>query len=440
MNVVELLSQLIEIESVNDPIKGIKPGIDCAKYIRDHLVSNGLPADIIESNGYYTVYGVIGKGRPIIMFMAHYDTVPVALEEWNYDPFKLTIVNEKGFGRGSADDKGNVAAILVALSKLKDKVKDFTLIYAFTGDEEVGGADGAGVLRDKLLKEGLKPDYVINGDGQGLNVVIRRRCIFRVDLRVKESKVRVKGRKIVKKFKIRTPVIETRHAAYFIPGVDTHPLLEASYYQRVNNLYVSSIRGAFIKTNVLPSWVKVEFVEEDPNGDELEVDIALTKLLESLIPIARCPIKTELFSEYGVTITPNYYLYDNGKHVLRIDIRAMTTNIKHIEDALKHVLENMELKAYLDIKGGTGYLYTPRESKLVKSALTILKELGLKPKTIELLGASDSRYFSPLGIECIDIGPIGDNIHGPNEYVELWSLHRLTEFYEKIPIALRKVH
>ncbi len=439
LDVVELLSQLIELRSVNDPIRNIKPSIDCARYIKDWLISNDLPADIIESQGYYSVYGTIGKGEPIVMLLAHYDTVPVVEEEWNHDPFKLTIIDGKGYGRGTLDDKGNVAAILTALSKIKDRTRDFTLIYAFTGDEEVGGVNGARLIRDKLFEEGLKPNYVINGDGQGLTIVIRRRCRFVAQLKVKGNKVRIKGRKIIKNFNVKTSVIETRHAAYFVPGVDIHPLLEASHYQRTHDLYVSSIKGSFVKANVIPSTIEVEFVKEESEGEDVEVDLALTKLIESVLPITRCPIKTDFFSEYGITATPNYYSYENEEHTLEVDIRAMTIDIKRIENSIKQVIENMELKAQLNVRGGAGYLYTPKDSKLVKVALTVFKEIGLKPKATELPEASDSRYFSLKGINCIDVGPIGSNMHGPNEFVELWSLKKLVEFYEKIPIALKNI-
>ncbi len=437
MDVVELLGNLIEIRSVNDPSKGEKAGPECAKYIRDYLIDKGLPAEIIESNGYYSVYGILGKGSPIILLMAHYDTVPVVPEEWSYDPFKLTIVEGKGYGRGVTDDKGNIASIIIALTRLKDRVKDFTLIYAFTGDEEIGGRNGAKVIRDMLLNNNLRPDYVINGDGIGLNIIIRRRCIFKTRIRIKELKVKIRGVKHSKTFRLRTPIYKTGHAAYFTPGVDTHPFIEASYYQRVNNLYVSRIQGSFVKSNVLPSWVKVDFVSEDPKGNEIEVDENLTKILRALLPLSRCNIESELFSEYGVTITPNYYVYKNNEHILELDIRAMTTNVEKVKETLENTLRNLEVDAELEVEGGTGYLYTPKDSKIVNIALNTLKDLGIKPKVVELLGASDSRYYSTLGIECIDIGPIGGNVHGPNEYVELWSLYKLVEFYQRMPLALR---
>jgi succinyl-diaminopimelate desuccinylase len=58
---------------------------------------------------------------------------------------------------------------------------------------------------------------------------------------------------------------------------------------------------------------------------------------------------------------------------------------------------------------------------------------------MEREGASDSRYFSPRGVACIDFGPLGGNIHGPNEYVVIPSLLRAAEFYGRLAQRLATV-
>ena len=113
-------------------------------------------------------------------------------------------------------------------------------------------------------------------------------------------------------------------------------------------------------------------------------------------------------------------------------------DINEVKMKLQNVLKELEIDAELEVRGGSGYLYTPREANIVKTASMVLESIDVKPRIIELPGASDSRYFSPLGVECIDIGPIGGNIHGPNEWVNLESLRKLVEFYRRIPIALAR--
>lgn len=123
MDVLELLSELVSFNTVNDPNKGIKPSKECPRFIKDQLDSWDIESEIIERSGYYAVYGEIGDGTPRLLFMAHFDVVPVNLEEWETDPFELTIKENKAYGRGSADDKGNVAAVMLALKELSKEEK-----------------------------------------------------------------------------------------------------------------------------------------------------------------------------------------------------------------------------------------------------------------------------------------------------------------------------
>ncbi|WP_048053352.1 M20/M25/M40 family metallo-hydrolase [Pyrococcus horikoshii] len=436
MDVLELLSELVSFNTVNDPNKGIKPSKECPRFIKDQLDSWDIESEIIERSGYYAVYGEIGDGTPRLLFMAHFDVVPVNLEEWETDPFELTIKENKAYGRGSADDKGNVAAVMLALKELsKEEKLNGRVIFAFTGDEEIGGAMAMHIA-EKLSKEGKVPKYMINADGIGMKPIIRRRKGFGVEIKVYPRKVKVKGRVREIEFEPKTPVVETRHAAYFLPGVDTHPMVALSHFLRNSNAVAISLDGAFIKGNVIPGKVKLKYVEPG-EGEEVEGDLSLTALLKAIVPIVRAPIKAEKYSDYGVSITPNVYSFD-GSHVLKVDVRAMSYSKDDIEKTLREVLNFNLPEAELIIKENekAGYLFTSPDDELVRVTLRILKELGEDVEPIEGPGASDSRYFTPLGVKAIDIGPRGGNIHGPNEYVEVDSLRKMPEIYRRIALSL----
>ncbi|MEM2538011.1 MAG: M20/M25/M40 family metallo-hydrolase [Candidatus Methanomethylicia archaeon] len=429
---LKILLDLVSINTVNSPEQGLKPSVEAPNKIREILHGIGVNAEILEKNGFYSVFGVLGEGKPIIMFMAQFDTVPVNISEWKYNPFTLTLVGDVAYGRGSIDDKSNVAAMICAIERIVSRGFKGTLIFAFTGDEEIGGRNGAGMIRDKLLEAGLKPDYLVNGDGNGMLVIVRRRCGFGFRVRVKEVKREINGIRFSKRFNVETPVYETRHAAYFMPGVDLHPLIAASYYLRLNpNLYVIGIKGDFSKSNVIPGWVELELVNPDVHGERVIVDEGLTKLLRAVIPLVRTPLKPELYSDFGVSITPNYYLYSGGVHYLNFDIRAMTTDLGFLHPLRETLLRNVP-GAECEFSGGIGYLYTDENEDIVRFALEVLDGLGVKSGVVEACGASDSRFFAPIGVKCIDFGPVGGNIHGPNEYLEVSSLYKTVDFYERL--------
>lgn len=428
-DIIKLLDALVSYNTVNDPNRGVKPTREIVDFIFEWLSKRGIYSDIIESSGYYSIFGYLGQKPPCVGLLAHYDTVPAVPERWSYDPFKLTVTDGRAYGRGALDDKSNVASILVALEKLKGYQLNCGVVFAFTGDEEVGGSNGALVVSQKLKSEGMLPKYLINGDGVGMVPIVRRRKSFSAEVRVPSRKTVVKGKIGTAKFTAYYPVSQHAHAAYFIGGADSHPLVSASVFIRENNAFVRSIKGAFLKSNVIPPEVEIEYVIPDPRGEDAEIDEGLTELVRALLPIVKTPIRTRAYSEYGVSITPNVYSFSNGYHKVVLDIRAMSLK-EDVVESLKEVISESLYNASIDVRTDAGsYLNTSPRSKVVESIIASLKEVGVKPYLAEGAGASDSRYFTPLGVEAVDIGPRGGNMHGDNEYVEIESLKLMPIVY-----------
>ncbi len=426
---INLLSKLVEINTVNNPLSGLKPKPEAARFIRDYLVDYGLNPEVIESNGYYTVYECIGEGKPIAALIAHYDTVPFNEEEWSYHPLKLTVKGDRGYGRGALDDKSNVAALMIMLREIARSKSKFRICYAFTGDEEIGGYNGARVVADKLARENKLPKYLINADGHGMKVIARRRGVFKLIVSCRESPGRVKGFVEKRLFKSNYPVKQHSHAAYFIPGVDTHPLIAASTYAREYELLARSLRGSFLKENVIPSTVEVEFVNPESRGSEQLYDECLTRILLALEALSRVQLPVEKPSEYGVSITPNMYTLENGIHKLVFDIRAMISDKGRIERVFREVVEELGYELDVEVKGSGEYQYTPRDSIIIKAFMKALELNDLKPKVAEGAGASDSRHFTRYGVEAVDFGPYGGGLHGVNEFVVISSLAKLPRIY-----------
>ncbi len=434
--VVDLLSELVRVRSVSGPELGLRVGRGEALEVLGLLRSyTDLPLEVTEAPG-QVLLARLGSGRPVSLYMAHFDVVPPG-PGWSREPFEPVVEGGRLYGRGAADDKGNVAAIAIALRGFEPGRG--TLLVAFTGDEEVGGSGGAGWLAGRLRAWGLWPDYVVNGDGAFSRVIVRRRSVFRARLRVEASRVEGEGRSFRLGFRLEVRGRDTRHAAYFIPGVDSHPLLEASAVVRARGYGVSGVWGEWVKGNVLPASVVVEVVEPCGGCGRAVWDEGLTAAVGSLIPLTRPPLRVELVSEYGVTATPNVYRVEGGWHVFDIDLRAMTMDRGAVEEALARVLEEVMPRGLgweLEVSGGQGYLYTPRSAPLVELALRVNRGLGLSGEPMEAAGASDSRYFSPHGSQAIDYGPLGGGVHGPDEYVELDALGKAVEFYRRVAEAL----
>lgn len=429
---LDLLSRLVSFVTVNDPSRGVRPGRECPDFIRETLESWGIPARVEEVNGYYTVHGKLGGGRPAVLLMAHWDVVPVDEREWSRPPFRLTLESGRAYGRGAADDKGNVAAVMLALRRLAEAGVG-GVYFALTGDEEIGGANGAGWLSKHLEARGEMPRYLVNADGSGQMVIIRRRNGFGVWVEVKSEVEAVRGEQYTAEFRASTPVHPTRHAAYITPLVDTHPLVAASHFLRTRgpSVRVAGVEGSFVKGNVVPGWVRLRLVDEGPGGEAL-VDRGLERLLRAVMPLVRAPIKPDMYSDYGVSVTPNILEGSGGSWRLYLDVRAMAGSAEPVCSAIEEVAANTLPDARVKCGGGGGYLYTPPNARIVREALKAAGRAGLKVHVGEAAGASDSRYFSPLGVEAIDFGPIGGNVHGPDEWVLVESLEALPSFYYEL--------
>ena len=428
---LRLLSELVPINTVNDPVNSVKPNKDCVKFIQETLEDEGVPCEILENVGFFSTLTRLGEGPPGLLFLAHYDTVPVDASEWEKPPFQLTVEDGKAYGRGALDDKANVASIISALSELKETRFNRSLLCAFTGDEEIGGTRGAAFIRDTLIQKNELPLTMVNGDGMGLSLIVRRRNSFDVSLEAKKMTSDVSRGTQIREFKTHTA---SHHAAYFTPGVDSHCLLEASKFFRTHRDYrVLDVKGGFIKRNIIPSHCKVAYLPyliQEGNREKLSPD-SLTNLVRALLPLSRVNIASE-FSEFGITISPNVLRYDDEKIVIEFDVRAMTNDKCAVESAFMHALAKLLPDVKLSIEASGSFLNTPSDSHVVKAGVQTLRELGTEPCCVEREGASDARHFAALRIPTIDFGPNGGNMHGPDEYVEVDALNLLQRFYSLI--------
>ncbi len=156
---IKLLSKLIAADTTNPPGNEWR----AAKVVGTFFRKNRIRYRIFEKEkGRTNIIGYIGKGKPRLIIACHLDVVPAG-DGWKTDPFKAKISKGKIYGRGSVDDKGPLASMLIAgkiLRRFEKKLKG-QIILACVADEEKGSKYGMYYL----LKEGkLKGEYGIVPD------------------------------------------------------------------------------------------------------------------------------------------------------------------------------------------------------------------------------------------------------------------------------------
>jgi acetylornithine deacetylase/succinyl-diaminopimelate desuccinylase-like protein len=166
----EILREMIDTRSTHDV-----GSTDLARKVQARLLAAGfapadaqllIPVDHPRAGNVVARLHGSGKGKAVL-YLCHLDVVEAKPEDWTRDPFHLTEDNGWLYGRGTIDMKGQDAAVLAALLRLKSEhiVPQRDIVVAFTADEEAGG-ERNGV--DWLLTEHrdlMDADLVINPDG-----------------------------------------------------------------------------------------------------------------------------------------------------------------------------------------------------------------------------------------------------------------------------------
>lgn len=159
--IVAFTQQLIKIATMNPPGRNYQA---CIKLLTGKLSEMGffhrtvaVPQSRLQSMGVtsrrVSVLAEWGKGEPVLHFHGHYDVVP-AFSETQFQPF---VQDERIYGRGSADMKGGIAAMLYGLKALKESGfhPHGKVVLSLVPDEETGGMGGTHYLFEtEVLKTG----------------------------------------------------------------------------------------------------------------------------------------------------------------------------------------------------------------------------------------------------------------------------------------------
>lgn len=145
-----------------------------AEYLAGRFHAGGFPAEDVhivpveDTAALVVRYRGSGQGGRPILLLAHMDVVTAKPEDWQRDPFHLVEENGYFYGRGTYDDKGEVALLTATFLRLKAEnfIPTRDLILVFSGDEETTFASTAAVLakhRDLLGNA----EFALNSDGGG---------------------------------------------------------------------------------------------------------------------------------------------------------------------------------------------------------------------------------------------------------------------------------
>jgi acetylornithine deacetylase/succinyl-diaminopimelate desuccinylase-like protein len=164
----EELAEFLAIPSVSARSEHKDDMIRCAEWVAARLGEMGMKAEILSTPGHPIVYGELmeaGPNAPTVLVYGHYDVQPVEpLDEWETPPFEASVRGGNMYGRGTADDKGQIHIHMKALEAYREAkgTPPVNLKFLFEGEEEVGSVN----LEDFVLsnKEKLACDAAVVSD------------------------------------------------------------------------------------------------------------------------------------------------------------------------------------------------------------------------------------------------------------------------------------
>ncbi|MFL6714984.1 MAG: succinyl-diaminopimelate desuccinylase, partial [Burkholderiaceae bacterium] len=248
-----LTEELIALSSVTPDDNG------CQRRLAELLAPLGFACETVQSGEVTNLWARRGTAQPLVVLAGHTDVVPTGpLTAWQSDPFKPTVRDGKLYGRGAADMKTSLAAMVVAVEEFTAAHPDHkgSIGFLITSDEEGPAIDGTVVVCDMLRQRGEQLDCCIVGEPTSVD---------RLGDMIKN------GRRGTMSGKLAVKGIQG-HIAY--PHLARNPIhqvapalaeLAATEWDAGNEYYlptswqVSNIHGGTGASNIIPAEVVIDF-------------------------------------------------------------------------------------------------------------------------------------------------------------------------------------
>ena len=369
--------QISELKLAKDLIR--KPSVTpkdagAINLLAKNLKSIGFKCKLINFKNVKNLYAKLGKNSPNFCYAGHTDVVPPGnIKEWTVNPFKPTVKNNRLIGRGANDMKASIACFVAAVSKFKNKNKNFkgSISLLITGDEEGIAINGTKRVVNYLKKKRERINFCIVGEPTNPN-------------------------KLGEMIKIGRRGSLTGRLT--IIGSQGH----VAYPHRANN----------------PSNALIKILKKIK---ELKFDKGTKNFQPSNLEVTKININNN-----ADNVIP-------GSADAVFNIRF---NDRHSSSSLKRKLNNVfrllskSNKCRFKIKyetSGESFLTKPNKTTYMIQN-TIKKITGIKPKLSTSGGTSDARFMKNIA-PCLEFGLVGKTMHKIDESVSVSDLKKLTKIY-----------
>jgi len=365
---LDLTCDLISKKSVSPEDMG------CQALLAERLEKMGFSIENMPFGKVSNFWARRGSKAPLLCFAGHTDVVPAGdLKQWQSEPFQPEVRNGRLFGRGAADMKGSIAAMVTACERFIADNPDYpgSIAFLITSDEESIAVDGTRRVIETLQGRNESIDYCIVGEpssNEVLGDIIRngRRGSLNGTLTVHGTEGHVAY-----------PDLASNPIHHFMPALAELCTIEwdqGNDYFPPTSFQISNIHAGEGTNNVVPGEMTALF--NFRFSTEVTAEL-LQKQTEAIF--------NRHYSDYTIEwqLSGNPFITEEG---------ILTDAVKQAIFAVTNV------ETELSTAGGT----------------------------------SDGRFIAPAGAQVVEIGPCNKTIHKANEEVLVDDLERLSQIYEGI--------
>ncbi len=361
--------------------KSITPNdAGCQQYIQTKLRALGFTCHSFQVRGVNNLIASIGHGSRRIAFSGHTDVVPVGdLSQWFVDPFSAELVDGYIVGRGVADMKGGIAAMLSAITQqvAAFDLNKYTFYFLLTSDEEGEAEFGTKAIVARLAEQGQLPHLCIVGEPSasqctGDVIKVGRRGAISGEITIQGRQGHVAyPKQAINAAHIAASIAHGLANMVWDCGCDDFP---------GTTLQVTAIETGTWTDNVIPGQSKVAFnVRYSHRQTQQSIEQQVVQQINQQMSKYHAEIGVEWLRPCGAYLTEN------------VPSQGMNL-ISEIEQA-------------------------------------IYKTCHLFPRLSTSGGTSDGRFFAQAGCQVVELGVPNKSIHQINEKVKLTDLMRLEAIY-----------
>jgi succinyl-diaminopimelate desuccinylase len=361
---LELTQNLMARRSVTPADEG------CQAVMIERLAALGFKIEHLRYGNVENFWATRGNGGPVFCFAGHTDVVPTGpLEEWRTDPFVPTIRDGMLYGRGAADMKSGLAAMITATEEFVRAHPEHkgTIAFLITSDEEGPSVDGTKRVVEMLAARRERIDWCVVGEPSsegaiGDTIKVGRRGSFSGRLTVHGVQGHVAYPQLAENpVHTLAPALAELTSRVWDAGTE---------HFQPTSFQVSNLNAGTGAPNVIPGELKARF---NLRYSPVQTQDALKETVEGIL----------------------------RKHRVRFTIEWYVSGEP---------------------------FYTPAGPLSDAVGAAIAEITGSRPKLSTGGGTSDGRFIAPLGAQVVELGVVNASIHKVNESVrvaEIDTLHRM---------------